>query len=936
MSAAVTALLVCLATVSGISASGSAPTRLTGNDAMPVVLENSQLRYVISPQGLNTSFVDRATGIDYCQPDPLLPAARIRIGVGWHDASTASAEDGQVLLGFTDTRASARLAARVEEGYMVLTVTAASDEIDELQFLNLQLTLKGDFAEPFAACAVALNLRTNVPELPGLNSRLRAHSVRRFGIVGAAAALVGCPTAQMRDVLKEVVAAAPDLPKSAVGGPWAMDSTIGRSSYLFANPTEENVEEMIRTLKSIGFNQVQIHGGRGTYRFGDCEPNRDLYPRGIASIKAVIDRLHEEGIYVGMHPYAFFIDKASRWVTPVPDPRLANDASFTLATDLAADATAVPVVESTSGMSLITGFFVRNSVTLQVDDELIVYSELSDQPPYAFTKCQRGALGTTAAVHKAGASVHHLKECFGLFVPDPETTLLQEVAAANAAFYNACGFDALYLDALDGEDILGGSENSWHYGSQYVWELWKGLERPAAMEYSTFHHHLWFLRSRHGAWDHPTRSHKQFIDQHVAGNRGNDRIFLPSNLGWWGFKDWQPAQVEPTYPDDIEYWVAKALGTDSGLSLQGYDPQRPGHQRLAAIVKQYEALRHAGYFPESVKARLRQPRAEFTLEALGSDEWAMRPLVITKHTAQANDELSQRWTVDNPYAAQPPRMRLEALMAAAPYDSPGHVTLAQFDRADEFAPAATAAGVSARLEPVTEGQLVLGRLTATNENAEGRGAWAQFTKVFDPPLDLSGQQGLGVWVRGDGKGEVLNFQMQSPDHISGAVGEHYVIVDFEGWRYFELIEHDSDRYADYAWPYPGGYSVYRETVHYPVVESLTIWCNNLPPGDAITCDLRAVHALPLEQASLSQPQLRIGDDDVTLPVEVTSGTYVEVGADGDCRLYSATGELLEQCQLNAMPQLKAGANALQLTFQASAETSPRTRVTVMTRGAPLQ
>lgn len=903
---------------------------------MPVVLETPQLRYVIGPDGLNTSFVDLATGIDYCQPDPLMPAARVRIGDLWHDACAASAADGLVLLGFSDTEAHAQLTARVHEGYLVLTVTAASDEIDELQFVNLQLTLEGELEEPFAACAVALNLHTNVPELPGLNSCLRAHCVRRFGIVGAAAALVACPTAQMRAVLKEVVSAAPDLPKSAVGGPWAMDSTIGRSSYLFADPTEDNVEEMIRTLKSIGFNQVQIHGGRGTYRFGDCEPNRELYPRGIASIKAVIDRLHEEEIYVGMHPYAFFIDKACGWVTPVPDPRLAKDASFTLAGDLTVEATAVPVVESTCAMSTITGFFVRNSVTLQVDDELIVYSQVSKEEPFCFTSCQRGALGTTAVAHKAGARVHHLKECFGLFAPDPETTLLQEVALANAAFYNACGFDALYLDALDGEDILGGSENSWHYGSKYVWELWKGLERPAAMEYSTFHHHLWFLRSRHGAWDHPTRSHKQFIDQHVAGNRGNDRIFLPSNLGWWGFKDWQPAQVEPTYPDDIEYWVAKALGTDSGLSLQGYDPNRPGHQRLAAIVKQYETLRHAGYFPESVKARLRQPRAEFSLESLGSDEWALRPVVIAKHTAQANDVMSQGWTVDNPYAAQPPKIRLEALMSAASSDSPGHVRLAQFDRADEFAAAATADGVSARLEQVTDGDQLLGRLTATNKGAERRGAWAQFAKVFDPPLDLSGQQGLGIWVRGDGKGEVLNFQMRSPNHISGAVGEHYVVVDFEGWRYFELIEHDSDGYADHVWPYPGGYSVYRETVHYQAVESLTIWCNNLPPGDSINCDLRAVHALPLEEASLSRPTLRFGDEDVTLPLDVTSGTYVEVGADGDCRLYGAAGELLEQHQLDAMPTLDAGGNTLQLMFDASAGASPRARVTVMAKGEPLK
>jgi hypothetical protein len=73
-----------------------------------------------------------------------------------------------------------------------------------------------------------------------------------------------------------------------------------------------------------------------------------------------------------------------------------------------------------------------------------------------------------------------------LFVPDPDAPLFTEVVEANARFFNECGFDSIYQDALDGEDTLGGRENSWHYGTKFVWELWKRLERPAAMEYSTF------------------------------------------------------------------------------------------------------------------------------------------------------------------------------------------------------------------------------------------------------------------------------------------------------------------------------------------------------------------------------------------------------------------------------------------------------------------
>ena len=909
---------------------------------MSVVLGNACLQYVIGPDGRNESFGDPASGTDYSRAEPATRIARARLADRWHDAAAASATGGGVHLCFADTDATVSLEVSAHELHLVLTVTDASEQIEELELLNLELELGGQFEDPFAACALALNLRTDVADLPGLNHSLRARCVRRFGIVGASVAIVGCPPAQMRDALKEAITAAPDMPHSPVGGPWAMDAPINRASYLFANPTEANVEEMIGTLKSVGFNQVQVHGGSGTYRFGDCEPNRDLYPRGIDSLKTVIDRLHEEDIYVGMHPYAFFIDKACPWVTPVPDPRLASDATFTLAADLSAGADAVLVQETTAGMSTITGFFERNSVVLRVDSELIIYAGLAQDPPYAFTSCQRGALGTRAASHQAGAAVDHLSECFGLFAPDPDTDLLQEVAAANAEFFNACGFDSLYLDALDGEDVLGGGENSWHYGSKYVWELWRRLERPAAMEYSTFHHHLWCLRSRHGAWDHPTRSHQQFVDQHVASNRANERIFLPSNLGWWGFKTWDPPQVEPTYPDDIEFWCAKALGTDSGLSLQGYDPTCPGHKRLAAIVQAYEQLRHADCVSPATKEQLRQPRAEFALEGAGTDAWALRPVASARHIVQASDAESGTWTVSNPHQTQAPAVRLESLMAAAAFDGPNGADLVSFDRADEFAEPVAAPGVTAKLEPATDGSHAGGRLTATNSNSQRRGAWAKFEKVFDPPLDLAAQQGLGVWVRGDGQGEVLNFQMRSPDHLTRAVGEHYVVVDFTGWRYFELIEHDSDRYADYEWPYAGGYSVYRETVQYDAVASITLWANNLPVNRTITCDLRPIRALPLVTSTLRHPRLSVndkgvGNQSVTLPFTVDSGGYVELQPDGDCRLYSSTGELVERCQLpGPLPALETGDNALAFTCDRGAAAPPRARVTAFTRGEPLR
>src|SRR5690606_33684914 len=102
--------------------------------------------------------------------------------------------------------------------------------------------------------------------------------------------------------------------------------------------------DWIKLARRLGIGQIDFHGGT-SFRFGDCRPNPKIYPNGLASMKAVVDRLHEAGIKAGLHTYAFFIAKDTPWVTPVPDPRLGKDGLYTLASDLEADSTTVPVNE---------------------------------------------------------------------------------------------------------------------------------------------------------------------------------------------------------------------------------------------------------------------------------------------------------------------------------------------------------------------------------------------------------------------------------------------------------------------------------------------------------------------------------------------------------------------------------------------------------------
>ena len=918
---------------------------VAGAQPTPVVtVENDYARLAIGADGQTLEFVDRDSGTNYCrQPAPGVFAI-VKLDGKSHGATKAAYENERLKLEFGESGVTVDLRVKaMPRSFLVEVVSVSTEKIEELVFVNLPVSLTGALDEPFAACALALNLKTNVRAIPQATSHLWAACYPRFGFVGAKVALIGCPYKELRGVLQEVVTAADALPQSPIGGPWALDGPNNYGSYLFdfGNLTEDTVDSWIAMAKRLGVTQIDFHGGR-SFRFGDFEPAPDLYPNGAASMKAVIDKLHAAGLQAGLHTYAMFMDKKCPYVTPVPDPRLGKDATFTLAEDLAAEAKQVPVTESTAQMSTITGFFVRNSVTLQIDDELITYSGYAKESPYGFTECTRGACGTTVAAHKKGAPVYHLRECFGRLVPDGDSTLFEEVAANTAKLYNAAGFDMIYLDALDGGDAVAGREYAWHYQSKFTFEIFKRLKRPAIMEMSTFHHHLWYVRSRMGAWDHPNRSHKQFIDMHCRANAGLRRQFLPGNLGWWAFKTWQGPMGEPTHTDDIEYLAGKALGNNYGLSLMGINPSNvdsiPALPRLASIVRQYESLRHANYFNDGVKERLRTPGEEFTLLQSPEGQWQFRPVCYDKHKVRGSDDRSKRWTIDNRFDKQPLRLRIEALSGIGAYDDPGNVLLADFGDTGQFTEKATQPGITATLEPTTEQIKVgkaSGRFTATNSTASRARSWCKMGKVFSPTINLNGHEGIGLWVHGDGRGQVLNLQQTSPSHLSHAIADHYIVIDFTGWRYFGLLEPAGGRHTDYSWPYGGHYSIYRESIRTASVETLSLWYNNLPANGTATCYLSPVRALPVAAATLRNPSVTVDGREYRFPVAIETGQYLEFRGVDDCRLYGKKGE--EICQVvpvGDVPTLDSGANEIQLAFDTEeGALAPRAHVTVITEGA---
>lgn len=915
-----------------------------------IVFESEHLAYRISTDGTNLEFVDRASGRDYLRKETPSSCAWVRVDGTNHPATSASLSDGRLTLGFGGKGTLLAVLRFESRGpYLRFTVESVTGaDVDSLVFVNVPLRLEGRPDEPFGACAFSLNLITRVDALPALQRDLQASCYRKFGLLGAKAAIVGAPMVQMLPTLKRVLTDSDEMPHCPVAGPWADEIPFNHGSYLFnfGSLIESNVDEWIATTRSLGVTQIDHHGNSGFFRFGDFALRPEKWPDGWETFKRIVQRLHEAGIGSIFHSYAFFIDKQSKYVTPIPDKRLDAFRTFTLAAPTSADASELLVNEPTKGLSTVTGFFEHNSVLLHVDDELITFSSVSQEAPWRFGGLKRGAFGTQAAAHAKAAPARHLKECFGLLVPDVDTSLFEEIARNHAEIVNQCGFDGMYLDAIDGASILRGGDECWYWADKFVFEIQRHLRKPVGMEMSAMWHHFWQYRTRWQAWDYPQRGHKRFIDQHAQAVNGG--LLLPLHLGWWNFQLFNPPQVEPTYPDVIEYLGAKLVGWDAGISLAGaIDPKRlaeaPLLRRAVDLLRQHEELRRAGAFSEAVRARLREPGCEFSLMRDAAGNWRFRPVHSEARTVSAAEPWSLAWTVENPFERQPLRIRLEALMSTSSYDDPGNVTLFDPGDAERFPPLRSAEGVSANLAPVpsSPSDKPRGLLGATHTGkVPRRGAWATLERRFDPVLDLKDHQALGLAVEGDGFGAVIAVRLESPHHISfGAIADRYVPVDFKGWRTFALVETESARWNDYLWnDGKSHYNVYRETIDFRNVDRVSLWINNLPPGQQSRCVLGPIKALRMLPCVVRNPTIAVNGTAVTLPASIPSGGFVESGEQGEWTVYGPKGETVAKVTPSGpIPQIRAGSNQVEFSC-ASTDNGPppRARLVIFAQGPPLE
>ena len=590
----------------------------------------------------------------------------------WHPANALRRQGDELEVGFKDSDTSVTLAVEAREAWLtVRVVRVGGTRPKAVRFVSLSPAftqtvgkrLNIGWDDDHALCVMAVSPATDTQvkgqALVSLEATVAAVRRGEGGVIpdvrltalaqdtpgprieGAAAAIIACRAAAFKQVAREVSHAYDLLTNELPDGTPVKDSPLVRGSYFFLSAGLEDVDRVVALCKASGIRQVMLNSGAWCASPGHYTINTRMFPRGIEDLTFFVARLKAAGITAGMHAFGSKVSKRDAYVTPRPDTRFWRKFEGELAVAIDASQTAIKARGSLAawpGCPLSAKTYWEGGVDTHrevvIGGEIIRYREIGPEGAWdTFLGCERGAWGTSAAAHPAGAPLWHygVDGCINGYIVDQETTLPDEMHARLAEIFNTCGFGMVYFDG--GEDV--DTRRFDYYVSKFQTGAMRRLNRPVVHMGTLMTHRLWhsfarsstvdtYLNTLSGAiqagrppatW--PTV--KQHIDTSVAYMLSVRGDLMPGELGWFGV--WPRQQrhgrdVEGLQLDDLEYLLCRSLAFDCPVSLQTSFRDLDRHPltpEILRLFKAYETLRLAGAVPETVRAPMREPGREFIL-----------------------------------------------------------------------------------------------------------------------------------------------------------------------------------------------------------------------------------------------------------------------------------------------------------------------------------
>lgn len=608
--------------------------------AQDIVLQNDEMALTLGGDGIVRSLVHKASGEECLQPGVDAPACVIHQYRPYDNenflmfpakprsfASRLCYMRGDTLMvEFNDTYDIVKIKVDITPSYIAFTPVGRDyriedygvkrvTELDELTVMQLPLKKRERFGEwlnvmwddSVAVALVATHPTTFIDSrVERDNTTLVAQTHTSVQLYDSGTALVVTRPDSVLDRM-DALERDYDMPRGVESRRCA---EYPMSYYELRNVTVDNIDRNIELAKKAGLRTMVVYYvdfavGCGHFVW------RPEYPRGMADLQEITRKITDAGLIPGIHIHYSKVAVTDPYINDGTPDRRGNVVSrFSLSEPVDAEATTIVVEERPEDVRMEDGRRL-----LQLDDELIMFTDVTKTPPYKFTGCRRGVYNSKASAHGAGSEARHLDvDDWPLFIRvNQDTGIQREIAGRLGKIYADCGFRFVYFDGA--EDV---PMPYWYNVSRSQLEVYNAMKpMPLYAEGAQKSHYGWHILSRGNAFDiFPPERIRPAMRRYTlrcASQVACD--FTSVNFGWVNYL----APGEKTMgmqPDMFDYICSKALAWDSPISLVANMPDLESHPRTddnLLAINMWETAKLDKTVDPELKKAMRDPDSEWTI-----------------------------------------------------------------------------------------------------------------------------------------------------------------------------------------------------------------------------------------------------------------------------------------------------------------------------------
>ncbi len=662
--------------------------------AQQISLQTDDLNLTISPGGQLTEMLNPSTGKNYLPIGEKAPLLRIRVGSEWEEPSRAvfNSKSDVITLSFPVSKISAEIKITQNKSHLafhlirlsakekvnavcwgpyptiigktigeVIGVVRDGDFAIGLQALNAKTlggVLKNDegadesrgsvaISQPYGSSLQAFSLDRsknrrvtvwgqNYPNMP-------VEAISNETTIGSAIALFGCREDQVLSRVG-VIELAEGLPHPMINGVWLKQSPETGRAYLISDFDEKNIDAMLDYTQKAGLMSLYHEGPFKSWGHFILDPVS--FPNGVAGMKMCVEKAAAKGLRIGVHTLSTFINTNDPYVSPVPDKRLAQTGSSSLAESIISTTAEIPVQSDTYFKNIKPSTLHA----VRIGEEIIRFKEVSAGQPFNLLECQRGAYGTTASGHTKGEPVGMLMD-YPYNTLFPNFDLQQEIAGNLGRFFSETGVSHMDFDGHEG--CMSSGEGD--YGMQaFAEKVIKETNHSLVNGTSRSSHYYWHI-CHYWNWGEPWYGgfRESQGDYRLENQPFLERNYMPNMLGWFLLSS-------TTTVEDIEWMMARAAGYNAGFALVArYKSlqKNPDTNQLLALIKLWQTAYKTKIFSANQLERLKNPENDFHLEK-DNQGWKLYPFhkfrfEHAKQLLQPGQPTFSEWNIVNTDADQP-------------------------------------------------------------------------------------------------------------------------------------------------------------------------------------------------------------------------------------------------------------------------------------------